>query len=115
MSNATALPGRPPTPIIRWSVLFFVSLAMFGNYYIYDAIAPLASMLTQQLGFTDTQIGTLNAIYSFPNIVMVLIGGIIVDRFGTRTSTFMFTAICVVGAVLTAISPSFTVMAAGRL
>jgi hypothetical protein len=24
--------------------------------------------------FTDTQIGTLNAIYSFPNIVMVLVG-----------------------------------------
>ena len=41
------------------------------------------------LGFTDTQIGTLNAIYSFPNIVMVLVGGIIVDRFGTRLSTLV--------------------------
>lgn len=108
-------PKPPPTPLLRWSVLLFVSLAMFGNYYIYDAIAPLASHLGDQLGFTDTQLGTLNAIYSFPNILMVLIGGILVDRFGTRTATVVFTAICLVGAVVTAMTPSFVMMAAGRL
>jgi MFS family permease len=46
---------------------------------------------------------------------MVLIGGIIIDRFGTRTSTLVFTLICLVGAALTAVSGSFPVMAAGRL
>ena len=105
----------PPPRGVRWAVLVFVSLAMFGNYYIYDSIAPLASQLTEQLGFTDTQIGTLNAIYSFPNIIMVLIGGMIVDRIGTRTATLIFTAICFVGALITAFSASFTLMALGRL
>jgi len=100
--------------LIRWGVLLFTSIAMFGNYYIYDSVAPLASAL-EAIGFSSTQLGTLNAIYSFPNIVMVLIGGIIVDRFGTRTSTLVFTAICLVGAVLTAATPSFVVMATGRL
>ena len=66
---------------------------MFGNYYAYDAIAPLADKLQRLLGFSDTQLGTLNAIYSFPNIIMVLIGGIIVDRLG-RVATLAFTAIC---------------------
>jgi MFS family permease len=103
----------PPTR--RWLVLFLLSVAMFGNYYAYDCIGPLADQLQRLLGYTDTQIGTLNAIYSLPNIVMVLIGGIIVDRFGTRLATLLFAGICMVGALLTAASPSFYVMAAGRL
>jgi len=88
---------------------------MFGNYYAYDSVGPVADLLQRQLGYTDTQIGTLNAIYSFPNIIMVLIGGLIVDRFGTRLSTLLFAIVCTIGAVLTAISPLFPVMAAGRL
>ena len=39
-----ALPNdaRPePSRAYRWTVLLFVSLAMGGNYYIYDSISPL--------------------------------------------------------------------------
>jgi MFS family permease len=106
---------NPPPAVWRWSVLVAISVAMFGNYYVYDSIAPVADLLQKLLGFTDTQIGTLNAIYSLPNIVVVLIGGVIVDRFGTRLSTLIFAIICSIGALVTAISPSFPVMAAGRL
>ena len=81
------------------------------QFYAYDAVAPLADHLQRLLGFTDTQIGTLNAIYSLPNVIMVLIGGIIVDRIGTRRATFIFTAICLAGALLTAASSAFWVMA----
>ena len=79
---------------------------MFGNYYVYDSVGPVADLLQRSSASADTQIGTLNAIYSFPNIVMVLIGGIIVDRFGTRRATLAFAAICLVGAVVTAMSAS---------
>jgi MFS family permease len=106
---------QPPPAAIRWGVLFFVSLAMFGNYYVYDSIAPLADILRTDLGFSSTQVGSLNAIYSAPNVVMVLIGGIIVDRIGTRRATLIFAAICLAGAVLTAVSGTFPVMALGRL
>jgi MFS family permease len=115
-TGAGAAFRRPsPTAAWRWAVLVALSVAMFGNYYTYDSVAPVADSLQRLLGFTDTQIGTLNAIYSAPNIIMVLIGGIIVDRFGTRLSTLIFSIICLLGAVLTAISPLFPVMAAGRL
>ncbi len=106
---------NPPPAVWRWSVLVAISVAMFGNYYVYDSIAPVADLLQKLLGFSDTQIGTLNAIYSLPNIVVVLIGGVIVDRFGTRLSTLFFAIICSIGALVTAISPAFPVMAAGRL
>jgi len=105
----------PPPRSVRWGMLVLVSVAMFGNYYVYDSIAPLADILRTSLGFTSTQIGTLNAIYSFPNIGMVLVGGIIVDRIGARAATLIFAVVCLVGAVLTAASGTFTMMAAGRL
>jgi MFS family permease len=112
--RSVASKAAPPAAW-RWGVLIAISVAMFGNYYAYDAIGPVADSLQRMLGFSDTQVGTLNAIYSFPNIIMVLLGGIIVDRFGTRLSTLVFAIICAIGAAVTAMSPLFPVMAAGRL
>ena len=107
---------RPPVPrSTRWIVLVLISLAMFGNYYIYDSISPLADVLKEQLGFSDTNIGLLNAIYSIPNIVMVLIGGISIDRIGTRRATLIFGVLCLVGSVITVLAGRLEVMAAGRL
>jgi MFS family permease len=88
---------------------------MFGNYYVYDCISPLADVLAKQLGFSDSNIGLLQAIYSFPNIVMVLIGGIVIDRIGTKKSTLLFGVICFAGAVVTALTPNLYLMATGRL
>lgn len=101
----SATPARPqPSKTYRWVVLVFVSLAMFGNYYVYDCIAPIADLLAKQLHFTDSNIGLLQAIYSIPNVFMVLIGGFIVDRLGARKSIFLFGCVCMVGAVATGIS-----------
>src|SRR3954462_15780862 len=105
----------PAPGAVRWSVLALLSLAMFGSYYAYDAVGPLADILQRQLGFTDTQIGSLNAIYSLAPILIVVVGGVIVNRIGTGRALLLFAAVCMIGAVITALSPSFTVMAFGRL
>lgn len=108
--------NRPLPPAwLRWTILALTSFAMLGNYYVYDSIGPVADALQRQLGFSDTQLGTLNAIYSLPNIVMVLVGGILVDRFGARRAVLWFTGICLLGSFLTAVSGNFYMMAAGRL
>lgn len=104
-----------PTPFYRWAVLFFISLAMFGNYYIYDSISPLADVLVKQLNFSDSDIGLLQGIYSFPNIIMVLVGGLIIDRIGTRKSVLIFTVFIMLGSIVTAISDILFVMVCGRL
>ncbi len=97
----TALPVRPqPSKMYRWLVLIFVSLAMFGNYYFYDALSPVADLLVKQLHFTDSNIGLLQGIYSFPNIFTVVIGGIIIDRIGLRRATLIFGVLCFIGAVI---------------
>lgn len=106
---------REPPTFLRWIVWLFISLSMFGNYYIYDSISPLADLLKTQLGFSDANIGLLNAIYSFPNIIMVLIGGIIIDRIGTRKAVFFFTFLVMLGSLLTALKGDIVIMAMGRL
>lgn len=114
-SEATVRALPAPPPAFRWLVLVVISLAMFGNYYVYDAISPLADVLQKQLGFTDGNIGLLQGIYSVPNIVMVLVGGILIDRIGVKKATFLFGVLCFAGALLTALSPKLWVMASGRL
>ncbi len=114
MTTTTLTKPQPPK-VYRWIVLILISLAMFGNYYIYDAISPLADVLAKQLGFSDSDIGLLQGIYSVPNIFMVLIGGFIIDRLGTKKSTLIFALLCLIGAVITAFSSRLFSMAAGRL
>ncbi len=107
---------RPePTRLYRWMVLVFVSLAMFGSYYAYDALSPLADVLKVQLGFSDENIGFLQAIYSFPNIFTVVIGGFLIDRLGLRKALMIFGILCLVGPAITAASGSLWVMSTGRL
>ena len=110
-------PLRSLTPSFAAQALAFVGLGlvMFGNYYVYDGIGPVAELLKQQLHLSDQQIGTLNAIYSVPNIFLVPVGGVLVDRFSARAVVVACTLICLVGAVLTALGEYFPVMAFGRL
>lgn len=110
----TTLKPEPPV-FYRWAVLVVISLAMFGNYYVYDAISPIADLLKEQLAFSDRNIGLLNAIYSVPNVIMVLIGGIIIDRIGVKKATFLFGTLCLVGAAITAATGTLAIMATGRL
>ena len=117
MVDVIVSPGERPAPPkwFRWTVLVLISLAMFGNYYVYDSVSPLADVLKAQLGFSDANIGLLNAIYRIPNIFMVLIGGLIIDRIGTRKATLLFGVLCFAGAAITAAWGSLVLMATGRL
>lgn len=115
MSAAPSAAGPRVSPRIAWLVCALIALAQYGNFYVYDSIGPVADLLQQQRGFSDSQVGLLNAIYSLPNVVLILLGGVLVDRFGAARTTLLTAGICAVGALLTAFSPNFAGMAAGRL
>jgi MFS family permease len=107
--------SRPrPSGIYRWLVLIFVSLAMFGNYYIYDSINPLEDIFRKQLGYSASMFGWLNASYSAAAIATLLLGGKLIDRFGIRKMLMVFSALCLLGAALTSFRGTFGTMVAGR-
>lgn len=103
-----------PSPTYRWFVLIVISLAMFGNYYVYDSVAPIADMLKEALGFSDENIGQLYSVYSVAAVIVLLLGGIVIDRFGTVKSTILFGAICSVAAVMMAMTDELWVMLVAR-
>ncbi len=106
---------RPePSRTYRWIVLLFISLAQGGNYYIYDSINPLERIFIDKLGFSATAFGWLNASYSVAAVLTLLIGGIIIDRIGTKKALASFAVLCLAGAALTAARGNAAVMIAGR-
>ena len=67
----------------KWWFLAVACIGLFSNYYVYDAVGPLADILNRQLDFSDTRVGMLNAIRSVPNIFLVLVvAGRLNDIFG---------------------------------
>src|SRR5450759_159025 len=107
--------ARPePSRLYRWAVLLFVSLAMGCNYYIYDSINPLERIFIDKLGFSATAFGWLNSSYSVAAVLTLLIGGIIIDRIGTKKAITFFAVLCLLGAALTAARGRPGVMIAGR-
>ncbi len=116
-----ALAGRPePGRGYRWMVLLACALAMFGNYYVFDALYPVTPFLKAQLGFTDPQVGLLDSAYNVAALLTLIGGGVLIDRLGTARSAVLFGAIGAAGSVAIAFLPALfpgspaLAMSAGR-
>ena len=107
-------PDVPATPL-RWLALGAAALAIFASYYESDVIGELADLLGRQRGFSHADIGSLNAAIYWPSVVLALVGGLLIDRFGAARMALVTALIGVAGAVLTAIGQPFWVMWTGRL
>jgi len=94
--------------IVRWSVMLLVSITMFANYYFYDALSPLKSIVQEKLLWTSSDYGFFMSAYSISNVFlfMAVIGGVILDKLGIRITGFMFTVFMVLGSALTAYGAS---------
>ncbi len=115
MSSTVSLADRPePGRAFRWIVLAFASLGMFANYYVFDALNPVGPLLEAQLGFTQAQIGLLDSAYNVAALLVLLLGGVIIDRAGTKRAILLFGTIAAAGGLLIALSPRFPGMMAGR-
>lgn len=88
----------------RWGVLVLISYVMAANYYFYDALAPLKSVLQEQLGFSSEDFGWVQGFYAVPNtfLLMAIFGGIILDKIGIRITGMVFVVFMVLGALVTA-------------
>ncbi len=94
--------------LLRWGFLLMVSIVIATNYYAYDAMSSIKSVLQSELGISSTDYGILVSFYSVPNVflLMTVFGGIFLDRFGIRKTGFVFTLFCTLGVLLTAYGAS---------
>lgn len=70
----------------RWTALFIVSFTMMCGYFLTDIMAPMAGLLEAQLGWSRAEYGTFTSSYGWFNIflLMLILGGIILDKLGVR-------------------------------
>jgi nitrate/nitrite transporter NarK len=104
----------PPAPGFRWLVLVAVSMAMFGNYYVFDALNPVGPLLESQLGFGQAQIGALDSAYNLAALLVLILGGVVVDRVGTKRAMILFGLVTALGGLVIAFGREYPVMVAGR-
>jgi len=114
VSAATTPWTHPSRRPFRFAVLACAGLLAYGSYFAYDAVGAMAPTLMEAWHTTQEGIGWLYTIYSIAAILTVLVGGVLIDRIGTRAASLVFSALVVLGAAIVALSPSVPVAIVGR-
>ena len=86
----------------RWSALLIVSFTMMCGYFLTDIMAPLAGLLEGQLGWSRAEYGTFTSAYGWFNVflLMLILGGIILDKLGVRITGVGAAAVMVIGSAI---------------
>ncbi len=105
---------HPTTKLFRFSILLFTSLLTFGSYFAYDIIGAVAPSIIEEMGAQRNTVGTMYTMYSIAAILSVFIGGFLIDRFGTRKASMVFSIFVLAGAAIVALADSLPVLFVGR-
>jgi len=86
----------------RWTALAVVSFTMLCGYYLTDVMAPLKPLLEKELLWNSTEYGVFTSAYGWFNVflVMLILGGIILDKKGVRFTGQMATIVMVIGTAI---------------
>jgi len=114
-SAAAANDEAFPAVRMRWLALVCAALAICATYYETDVIGDIADLLVRQRGFSQSQIGSLNAAIYWPSVALALVGGVLIDRYGAARMALWTAAIGLLGACLTALGTPYALMWLGRL
>ncbi|MBR6250779.1 MAG: MFS transporter [Bacteroidales bacterium] len=94
----------------RFAALIIVSVTMMFGYFFTDVMSPLEPLLTAAkgsegglgLGWTSSEYGWFSGTYGLMNVYLLLLflGGIILDKFGIRLTGVMCTSLMLIGAIV---------------
>ena len=85
----------------RWTVIVLISLLMFATYWFQDFYSGLKGLMESQLHFSSSDFGLLISSTTWLNLVGgIIIGGIILDKWGIRLAGTLFGSLALLGAFL---------------
>ncbi len=91
----------------RWTALIIVSFTMMCGYFLTDVMAPLEDLLMKSqsqggLGWTGVEYGLFSGAYGWFNValLMLLFGGLILDKMGVRFTGLQACLLMVLGALI---------------
>ncbi|HDJ34505.1 MAG TPA: MFS transporter [Bacteroidetes bacterium] len=90
---------------MRWLVLVLISTLMFSTYWFQDFYSGLKGMLQTQLGFDSEEYGRLIGLTTIANVFgMIIVGGIILDKWGIKLAGVIFGSLATLGAAINAMA-----------
>ncbi len=86
----------------RWTALAVVAFTMLCGYYLTDVMAPLKGLLEGQLHWNSSDFGFFTSAYGWFNVflLMLIVGGLILDKMGVRFTGMMAASIMVAGTAI---------------
>jgi len=94
-------PWNPDSYTFRLLMIIGICFLTFGSYFVYDIPGAITDALTARLKMSPIEYEALYSVYSWPNTVLALVGGFLVDRlFGVRLGALIFCTLCAVGMCL---------------
>lgn len=105
---------HPTRPFFRFANLLFISSLAFGSYFAYDIIGAIAPSIIDELKAARATVGTMNTMYSVAAILVVLFGGMLIDKLGTRKASIIFSVLVLAGAAIVWQARSIPLIFLGR-
>jgi MFS family permease len=88
---------------MRWFILVLVSVLMFATYWFQDFFGPLQGLIRQSWGLDNQDFGLIIGANTWANIFgAIIIGGMVLDRYGPKACIFIFGGLAAVGAAVSA-------------
>jgi MFS family permease len=86
----------------RWTALAVVAFTMLTGYYLTDVMAPLKGLLEGQLQWNSSDFGFFTSAYGWFNVflLMLIFGGIVLDKMGVRFTGLGASIIMVIGTLI---------------
>jgi len=92
---------------LRWLVLILISSLLFSTYWFQDFYGGLKGLMETEYGFSSAQFGQMIGLTTIANVFgMIIIGGIILDKWGVRVAGLLFGGMAVIGGIISALATS---------
>lgn len=87
---------------MRWTALCMVAFVMLCGYVLADVMDPLKPLLEKELLWTSSEYGIFTSAYGWFNVflLMLIFGGMILDRMGVRFTGLASSIVMVVGCAI---------------
>ena len=90
---------------MRWLMLILLSALMFATYWFQDFYGGLKDLMESELGFTSEQFGRIIGLTTIANMFgMIIVGGIILDKWGIRIAGIVFGGLAALGGIISALA-----------
>ena len=87
---------------MRWTALCMVAFVMLCGYVLTDVMNPLKPLLENELQWTSSEYGIFTSAYGWFHVflLMLIFGGLILDRMGVRFTGLASSIVMVIGCAI---------------